>query len=138
MDANRFDHLSRSLAERTSRRRAFRGLAGGGLLAAFGLSKAETVAQDTSICVLDLTTGFRIGPTFDNRPNKDGPLDIEGQLRFGIGEQGRLVDGKFRMGISEFDAVGQVAGPAVTIRVAIAPNQTLVLVGAGENALRSC
>jgi hypothetical protein len=139
MDANRFDHLSRSFAERTSRRHAVRGLAGGGLLAALGLSRAKSLAQDTTTCVLDLVAGIRLGPTFDNRPDKDEPFEFQGQLRFAIGEQGRLVGGKFRMSDTlEYDAVGQVAGPAVTIRIAIATDQTLVLVGAGEQALRSC
>src|SRR5262245_20479823 len=130
MDGDRFDHLSRSFAKRTSRRRSLRYIAGGGLLAALGLTKSEALAQDTATCTLDLNAGVRIGPTFDNRPNTEGPFELQGQLRFGIGDQGRLVDGRFRLGNTEYDAVGQVAGPAVTIRIAIAPEQTLVLVGA--------
>jgi hypothetical protein len=143
MDADRFDFLSRSLADRVSRRSALKNVGGGGLLAAtlagFGLSRSNVSAQtDNATCVLDLVAGFRIGPTFDNRPNQDQVFEAQGQLRFAIGEQGRLVDGTFQLGGNEYPAVGQVAGPAVTIRIAVAPEQTLVLVGAGENALRSC
>jgi hypothetical protein len=138
LDADRFDHLSRSFAARTTRRRAL--FAGSGFLAALGLSRAAARAQDdTTICTLDLVAGIRLGPTFDNRPQPDQPFESRGQLRFGIGEQGRLVDGKLRMADdTEYDAVGQVAGPAITIRIAAGPDRTIVLVGAGENALRSC
>jgi hypothetical protein len=85
MDADRFDHLSRSLAERTTRRRAFRGLAGGGPLAAIGVSRAKTLAQeDTATCSLVIVAGVRLGPTYDNRPDQAQPFEFRGQLRFAV------------------------------------------------------
>jgi hypothetical protein len=144
MDADRFDHLSRSLADRVSRRSAVKHLGGGGIIAAtlagLGLSRVETFAQtDTATCAMDLIANVRLGPNLDQQLGGENPGELKGQLRFAIGQQGRLVDGVFRLADNtEFDATGQVSGPAVTIRIAIPLSGTLVLVGAGEKALRSC
>jgi hypothetical protein len=144
MDADRFDHLSRSLGQRTSRRRAVKSLGGGGILAAalagLGLSRANTSAQDdTATCAVDLIANVRLGPSQNQQLGGQTGGELRGQLRFAVGDQGRLVGGKLRLANNtELDATGQVAGPAVTIRVAIPLGGTLVLVGAGEKALRSC
>jgi hypothetical protein len=144
LDADRFDHLSRSFADRVSRRSAVKNLGGGGLIAAalagLGISRSDVFAQaDTATCALDIVANVRVGPDLVVQLGGQTPGELRGQLRFAIGEQGRLIDAKLRLTNNmEFNAVGQVAGPAVTIRIAVPPNQTIVLVGAGENALRSC
>jgi hypothetical protein len=58
MDAERFDTWAKTLATRTSRRAALRGLAGGAI-AAFGLRRLEVAAQPAQviICHWDATQG---------------------------------------------------------------------------------
>jgi hypothetical protein len=144
MDADRFDHLSRSLADRVSRRSAVKHFGGGGILAAalagLGISRLEASAQaDTATCALDLMANVRLGPSQDQQLGGENSGELRGQLRFSLGDNGRLVDGKLRLANNtELDAVGQVAGPAITVRISIPLGGTLVLVGAGEKALRSC
>jgi hypothetical protein len=144
MDADRFDHLSRSLADRISRRSAVKHFGGGGILAAalagFGISRLEASAQtDTATCAMDLVANVRLGPSQEKQFGGTNKGELRGQLRFALGDQGRLVDGVFRLtDNTELVAIGQVAGPAVTVRISIPLGGTLVLVGAGEKALRSC
>jgi hypothetical protein len=144
MDASRFDDFSRSLAGRVSRRSAVKHLGGGGILAAalagLGISRLDASAQaDTATCAMDLVANVRLGPNQDQKFGDSDPGELRGQLRFAMGDQGRLVDGVFRLANNtELDAVGQVAGPAITVRISIPLGGTLVLVGAGEKALRSC
>jgi hypothetical protein len=144
MDADRFDGLTRSFGKRTSRRSAVKNLGGGGLLAAalagLGLASVKVSAQDDNeTCVLDLVASVRLGPD-QNRPlDGENRGQLQGQLRFSVGDQGRLVDGVLQLGEdTELDVIGQVAGPAITMRIALPENRTLVLIGAGEQALRSC
>jgi hypothetical protein len=144
MDADRFDLLSRSFAERVSRRSAVKNLGGGGVLAAVlagvGLSHSKALAQaDTATCAIDLVANVRLGPSQNANIGSDNGGELNGQLRFSLGDNGRLVDGVLKLADNtELDAVGQVAGPAITVRVSIPLGGTLVLVGAGEKALRSC
>ncbi|MFL5759928.1 MAG: hypothetical protein ACJ789_09320 [Thermomicrobiales bacterium] len=144
MDANRFDDLSRSLADRLSRRSAVKHLGGSGLLAAalagLGVSRFGAVAQvDTATCALDLVANVRLGPNQNQKFGDSDPGQMRGQLRFALGDQGRLVNGVFRLpDDTEMHAVGQVAGPSLTVRIAIPFGGTLVLVGAGAKAIRSC
>jgi membrane peptidoglycan carboxypeptidase len=144
MDADRFDQFCRSFGNRTSRRRAVKQLGGGGLVAAalagFGLTRAQSSAQDDSeVCTLDLVAAVHLGRD-QNRPlDGENRGNLRGQLRFTVGAQGRLVDGVLQYGDdSEVDVTGQVAGLAITMRIAIPEVGTLVLIGAGERALRSC
>jgi hypothetical protein len=144
MDANRFDHISRSFAERTTRRNALRGLGGSGLVAAvaagLGLSRAESFwANDSATCALDLVANVRLGPNMNTAIGGKTRGELRGSLRFAIGDNVRLVDGVLKVEDSvELSAVGQVAGPALTVRVTVPLGGTLVMVGAGEKAMRSC
>jgi hypothetical protein len=142
MDADRFDRFSRSFGNRTSRRSAIKTLGGGGLFAAVlaGLGLAKATAQDDDqTCLLDLVAGVHLGPD-QNRPlDGENRGELRGQVRFGISDEGRLVDGVLRLANDdEIEVVGQVSGLAITMRIALPEDRTLVLVGAGERALRSC
>src|SRR4051812_37960485 len=144
MDADRFDRLSRSWAKNTSRRGALKSLGGGGLLAAglagLGLSRTGASAQNNgATCAIDLVANVRLGPSETQQFGGENPGELRGQLRFSLGDNGRLVDSKLKLANnSEFDVVGQVAGPAITVRVAVSLGGTMVFIGAGEQALRSC
>jgi hypothetical protein len=144
MDADQFDRLSRNFAERVSRRSAVRNLGGvsilGVALGGLRLFRTDALAQsDTATCELDLVANVRMGPSVDTAIGGELRGELRGKLRFALGDNGRLVDGILRLADnSELNAVGQVAGPALTVRIELPLGDALVLVGAGQNALRSC
>jgi hypothetical protein len=144
MDADRFDRLSRSWAERTTRRAAFRSIGGGGLFAAalagFGLTRVNVSAQDdAATCELDLVASVRLGPSENQQFGGDNPGELRGQLRFSVADNGGLANARLRLAVGdELEANGQVTGPSLTVRIEIPLGGTLVLVGAGERAIRSC
>lgn len=141
MDANRFDRLSRALAGRVNRRQAVRTLAAGGL-ASVALSNHQagqspaSAQTDGETCLLDIVASVRIGPNATSDLGNTTPGEIRGQLRFDPEHFSDAVlvleDG------TELDASGQATGQAMTLRVALPPNGTLILVGAAERSLRSC
>src|SRR5262245_15280063 len=102
MDADRFDHLSRSFADRVSRRSALTKIGGGGLLAAalagLGISRSTISAQDdNATCALDLVANVHLGPNLRQQIGGGTAGEVRGQLRFAVGDQGRIVNGKLRL-----------------------------------------
>jgi hypothetical protein len=145
VDANRFDRISRSLAGRATRRRVIQGLGGGGLLAAalhgLGRSHPGAAAQgdDDLACVLDLIAAVRTGPSEDAALGGVERGELRGELRFSLDKNGGLRDALLTLEDgTELEATGQATGSALTVRIAIPLGGTLVLVGAGESALRAC
>src|SRR4051812_4003272 len=112
MDGDRFDKLSRSIAERSTRRQALLKLVGGGLAASlFGFMGAREVeAQDTETktCRLELTAHWATGPD-------KGQDDLIGDLTLKISTaDGAVDDGTFKTkdGVT-YDVVGQATGRAL-------------------------
>src|SRR4051812_22800402 len=87
MDAGRFDALSRSIAARSSRRNALKGLGGaglsGGLLATFGLRSVRAANGDP--CSYGFSAVVAAGP--------DEETTYEGELSFTIGPDGAIDEG---------------------------------------------
>src|SRR4051794_23322680 len=113
MEPNRFDDLSRSLAERTSRRLALRQVGGSGLaagiLAAVGLRKAAAADGD-STCKLTLTARVASGP--------DATTAFDGALSLTITESGAIDKASLKTADGKRHAVvGQVTGRTVNLRV---------------------
>ncbi|MER3485630.1 MAG: hypothetical protein C4345_06355, partial [Chloroflexota bacterium] len=127
MDGDRFDRLSRSLAERSSRRQAIRRLGAGGVaggvLSALGFRAAQ--AQEIRTCRLELEATVAIGP--NRRTIYAGELTLEIDPEGAI-DQGTLVteDG------DTYDLVGQATGRALNLRITVGDGQVLALTGTGQ------
>jgi hypothetical protein len=107
MDGDRFDRISRSIADRSTRRQALLRLGGGGFAASLlGLAGVKTAAAqtgETTTCQLQFAARFVTGPG-------EG-TSLSGELSIAIGPEGAIDDGEFRSTQgATFDVVGQVTG----------------------------
>src|SRR5690349_11946463 len=137
MDGNRFDALSRSMADRSSRRGALRRLGGGGIGAALlGITGMRAAAQDQdddeeTTCRLVLVATVSVGP------NKDKVY--EGDLEMVIGDDGAIDEGTLTTDDGdEYELVGQATGRALNLRITIDEGQWLSLTGTGEIDVDRC
>src|SRR5262245_1935563 len=104
MDGDRFDAMSRSLAERASRRGALRRLGGGGLgatlLGIAGVRATAAQGDEAKTCELTLVATVAVGS------NKDDVY--EGKLTMAIGADGAVDDGSLAtVDGKQYDLVGQ-------------------------------
>jgi hypothetical protein len=148
MDPIQFDALSRKLADGVSRRQAVARFGAAGLLA--GLASAlgrERVAEarpavqggPLSICHLEIVTNVRLGPSAGVIIQGNVPGELRGELSYVISADGPIDNGRLVVeGGTEFPVVGQWDGRALNVRVDIAADQTLILVGTAAQPLDQC
>ena len=131
MDAGRFDALSRSLANRHSRRAAVRGLGAGGLagiFAKFGLEHADAA---TSTCSLHIFAKTSAGP--------HKGTTYTGDLTLKIDEKGAIDSGSFDTDDGKSHSlVGQATGRAINLRITLADGKVLALDGTADIDLLLC
>jgi hypothetical protein len=133
MDAGRFDALSRSIAARSSRRNALKGLGGaglsGGLLATFGLRSVRAANGDP--CSYGFSAVVAAGP--------DEETTYEGELSFTIGPDGAIDEGSLKTEDGKtHKLVGQANGRALNLRIDLGDDQVLALTGTGTLDLLLC
>ncbi len=135
MDGDRFDRLSRSLAERSSRRQAIRRLGAGGVaggvLSALGFRAARAQEDEIRTCRLELEATVAIGP--NRRTIYAGELTLEIDPEGAI-DQGTLVT---EAG-DTYDLVGQAIGRALNLRITVGDGQVLALTGTGQQDIVLC
>ncbi len=148
MHPSQFDALSRKLADGVSRRQAVRRFGAAGLLAGLtsALGRDRTVqaiparqADALSVCLLDIVANVRLGPSAGAILEGNVPGELRGELTFEIGPNGAVDSGRLAVeGGPELPVVGQVDGRALNLRVEVAPDQTVVLVGTAARPLDRC
>jgi hypothetical protein len=106
MDGDRFDRISRSIADRSTRRQALLRFGGGGFAASMlGLAgvKASAAQDEATTCELQFSARFVTGPG-------EG-TSLSGELTITIGSEGAIDDGVFRSTQgATYDVVGQATG----------------------------
>jgi hypothetical protein len=107
MDGDRFDRLSRTIAERSTRRQALLRLGGGGFAASLlgfaGVRSAAAQQGQTTTCELQFAARFVTGPG-------EG-TSLSGELTIDIGPEGAIDNGTFRSTQgATFAVVGQATG----------------------------
>jgi len=132
MDPNRFDALSRSMATRSNRRSAVRGISAGGiaagLLTTLGLGRIRAADQ---------ACAFKITATTSAGPNEG--TTYSGMLNMRIGDDGAIDEGSFDTDDGEsFDLVGQASGRALNLRITLADDKVLTLSGTSAVDLVLC
>jgi hypothetical protein len=135
MDGDRFDAISRSFAERASRRGALRRLGGGGLgaalLGAVGVRAATAQGDEEKTCELTLVATIAVGPDTDDV--------YEGKLTMVIGPDGAIDDGSLETEDGNtYDLVGQATGRALNLRITVKSGQYLSLTGTGQQDIILC
>src|SRR6476661_5881763 len=132
MDAGRFDALSRSLADRRSRRSALRGIGAGGLAAGlFAALGVERAPAASGSCALTIFAKTSAGP----HKNKT----YSGTLNLQIGENGAIDQGNFTTDDGQsHPLVGQATGRALSLRITMAQNTVLELNGTADIDLLLC
>lgn len=134
MDQNRFDGLSRSLARRTSRRKAVRQLGAGGVAGGIGAMLGAGVlrAQDTAhTCELPIYAEVYVGPYL-------GTV-YEGTLSLDIGGDGAIDSGVFTtLDGAVYPLVGEAEGRALDLRIDLGNGLLLTLTGTAENDFAIC
>lgn len=138
MDGDKFDDLSRSLAARVDRRAALKNAGRGGLFAAVagavGLGARPSLAAtgDQPVeCKMPLLSKVSTGKNKNHR--YDGDLDIT------IDAAGAIDDGTLTMADgTTYDVVGQATGRAISLRIKLASDRFLSLVGTAQQDVRLC
>jgi hypothetical protein len=148
MHPNQFDAFSRKLADGVSRRQAVTRFGAAGLLA--GLTSAlgrdrtaqaiPAVQADTpSVCLLEVVANIRLGPSAGAILEGNVPGELRGELTIAIGPDGAIDSGRLAVeGGPELPVVGQANGRALNLRVEVAPDQTVVLLGTAARPLDQC
>src|SRR4051794_21632785 len=137
MDGDRFDKLSRSIAERSTRRQALLRFGGGGVAASlFGLlGVREVEAQDTQTktCRLQLTAHWATGPD-------KGQDDLDGDLTLKIGTtDGAIAGGSFKTKSgTTYDVVGQATGRALSMVFTGGDQEVITLMGVAQRDVILC
>jgi hypothetical protein len=165
MDGRQFDALSRTLANRTSRRTALRaGGAGAALAGLFGFSRMTSRAQDNDLgeenfeqtetgtqpdgsCQLYFEANVRVGPSsgsengsqiFATTSDGETGAQIAGLLTLRVGENGGIDDSSLETADgANYPVIGQASGRSISIRIDIDGN-ILTAVGVSERNIRSC
>ncbi|MGI8477116.1 MAG: hypothetical protein ACR2OO_12185 [Thermomicrobiales bacterium] len=140
MDEDRFDHLSRAIAIRSTRRQAIGQAGRGGMLAGvaamFGVGRraAGAVADnDTSVttCTLSIVAKVTVG--------KDKAASFDGDVTFEIGATGAIDSGRLKLkNGTTHDLVGQISGRAINLRVSVADGQFLSMTGDAQQDAKLC
>lgn len=134
MDQHRFDGLSRSLAQRTSRRRAVRRLGAGGVLGGIGaMFGAGTLRAQgaTQTCALPIYAEVYVGPWLG--------MVYEGTLSLAIDTEGVIDSGAFTtLDGASYSLVGEAEGRALDLRIDLGNDQLLTLTGTAEQAFTIC
>jgi hypothetical protein len=140
MESNHFDKLSKTLANRSSRRTAIRRAGVGGFAAAL-LGSAGTrrgAAQEATpttgaghICIASFEATVRQGP--------DAETSYAGTLALGIGPSGAIDEGVLVTDDgASIAVVGQANGHAINLLFTIADGQYLFGVGTAAGDLAEC
>src|SRR6476659_3014880 len=134
MDAKRFDQLSKTIANRSTRRSALTRLGLGGLIggaAGGGLAGNVFAANGDQTCLLQLHAKTAVG----SHKNKVS----EGQLTLAIGSGGAINDGSFDDGTGDQPTVaGQASGRAVSFRLEYANGDNFIFEGTAAQDLSLC
>lgn len=134
MDRHRLDGFSRSLAQRSSRRRAVRQLGAGGLIGGIGamLGAGTLRAQGaTQTCALPIYAEVYLGPWLG--------MVYEGVLSLEIGEDGAIDSGIFTtLDGAVYPLVGEAEGRALDLRISLGNGLVLTLTGTAENDFAIC
>jgi hypothetical protein len=133
MDSRRFDNLSRSLAQRLSRRQALRGLAAGGIGLGLASSRGDLThaqADDPTSCEFAIDLETAIGP-------EQGTMRT-GRVTLTVESDGRIEEGSFVQDGEEYPLSGQADGRSLNLRISLEPGEILALNGVGEAAIRDC
>ena len=145
MDPIQFDALSRKVASGVSRRQAVARFGAAGLLAGLSgaLGRERTAAAVSAIqnatCLLEIVATIRLGPSAGVIIDGTVPGELRGELSIAVGADGAIDSGRFRLeGGAELPVVGQADGRALNLRVDIAADQTLILVGTAAQRLEQC
>jgi hypothetical protein len=128
MDAGRFDGLSRSFANRRSRRSALKGL---GLAGVAAVVRAEHAPAASGACALPIVATTAVGPHKDT--TYSGTLNLE------IGDNGAIDGGSFDLDTgTSLPLVGQATGRVLNLRVALSDGGILALNGTADIDLVLC
>ncbi|MEZ4496312.1 MAG: hypothetical protein R2845_05900 [Thermomicrobiales bacterium] len=152
MDGRQFDAISRTLANRTTRRGAIRaGGAGAALAGFFGFGRAGVNAQDNDLggddftqtengiqpdgsCQLYFEANVRVGPSSEDEQTSM----ISGLLKLNVGQNGGIDDSRFEQEDgSSYPVSGQASGRSISLRILI-DEMVLTVVGVSEYSIRSC
>ena len=152
MDGRQFDALSRTLANRTSRRGALRaGGAGAALAGLFGINRtharaqgndpgedsfeqSETGLQADGSCHLYFEANARVGPSSDSEES----AKIAGLLKLVVGDNGGIDDSSLETENGTiYPVIGQASGRSISLRIDI-DGDILTAVGVSERNIRSC
>src|SRR5947209_4162476 len=109
MDAGRFDSLSRSFANRSSRRSAIRGLGAGGVAAGlFSVLGGSRASAANGACSLTIVAKTSAGP--------HKGTTYSGTLQLQIGANGAIDQGAFTLASgASLPLVGQATGRALNL-----------------------
>jgi hypothetical protein len=143
VDAESFDTLTRSLSAPRSRRAALRAAAAGGLLSALGFTRAEPEARaaERGTCVVAFAAQVLQGPSIGTPlvPNAARAGELRGDLRFSLSASGNLDNAALTLPDgTQLPVVGQATGPALEVRIELAPRTALVAIGVGEQEMTAC
>jgi CXCXC repeat len=136
MDGDRFDKLSRSIAERSTRRQALLRFGGGGfaasLLGLAGVRAATAQDGETKTCRLNFTGHFAVGP--DKGKDLNGDLTLKIEI-----DDGAIDDGSFKTKDGDtYDVVGQATGRALNLLFTGDNDQSIALSGVGQREILDC
>ena len=134
MDPQRFDHLSRAIARRLTRRGMLAGLGAGGVAAAFG--DAPTSAAASAItCVYAFDGTIDLGPS----SALGATSEVVGELTITMSPEGAIDAGQFVNAAGErWKVVGQAVGRAINLRFSVPDTGAFVAVGTARHAISTC
>jgi hypothetical protein len=145
MDPSQFDALSRTVASGVSRRQAVAKFGVAGVLAGLSgvlgrqRSAAAVPIMQNANCRLEIFAAIRLGPSAGVILDGSVPGELRGRLTLAIGADGAIDNGRFRLeGGAELPVVGQANGRALNLRVDVATDQSLILVGTAAQKLEQC
>lgn len=133
MDPNRFDRLSKSIANRFTRRQMLGGLGAGGLAAAVLADPARGADAVTCVYNFEATIDFGSSSTVPSSSEFAGELTITIEPDGAI-NNARLVksDGH------TWKVVGQATGRAINLRMSVPQTGAFIAVGTGRGPITDC
>lgn len=142
MDEDRFDALTRALAQQPNRRSVLRLLGGGGLAAGLGtaLGRTPRASAQGSPCTLAFAGTVRLGPSAGKLLAGDTtPGELRGTLTFTADQTGAITQGQLQLPDgTTLPAVGQASGRALNLRFTDGTQQVVVAVGTAAEDLATC
>lgn len=138
MDEARFNALTRTIATRRGALTRL-GRSGLGALLLGAAGQRAALAATSDLCTVEIVASVRIGPSTKAQLGGDNLGELRGTLAFSLTDTGRLSNGSMTLADgTQLKATGQATGQALTVRVAIPPDGTLVLIGAGARSITNC